>query len=132
MAGLPGIQAGNAFAIERQALIGRLENIVAGERFQWEITRRERLVEDLERSRRQLAARRVRIPAASLPQRLPDLPTGIDLRPGELRISFQSAEDLATRLFALSQAMANDWPSFASALETTASGDESVGSSFST
>jgi hypothetical protein len=118
MAGLPGLQAGNAFAVERLALLARFENTATGARFQWEISRRARLADDLERTRRQLAGRRVRIPAASPPRRLPDLPAGIDLTPGELRITFQSAEDLAARLFALSQAMANDWPSFASAVET--------------
>ena len=123
MAGLPGLQAGNAFAADRLALLARFENTAAGSRFQWEISRRARLADDLERTRRQLAARRVRITAAAAPLRLPDLPAGIELTPGELRITFQSAEDLAARLFALSQAMANDWPSFASAVETRPSGE---------
>jgi hypothetical protein len=87
-----------------------------GDRFQWEISRRARLADDLERTRRQLAGRRVRITAATAPLRLPDLPAGIDLSPGELRITFQDAEDLAARLFTLSQAMANDWLSFARAV----------------
>src|SRR3954453_18064045 len=59
MAGLPGLRVGNAFAVDRQALIARLENTATGERFQWEVSRRERLAEDLERTRRQLAARSV-------------------------------------------------------------------------
>ena len=116
MAGLPGLQAGNAFATDRLALLARFENVVAGKPFQWEISRRARLVEDLEFTRRQLAARRVRITAPA-PLRLPDLPAGIQLTPGELRITFQGAEDLAATLFALSQAMANDWPCFARAVE---------------
>jgi hypothetical protein len=117
MAGLPGLQAGNAFAAERLALLARFENTIAGERFQWENARRARLADELAFTRRQLAGRRVRIPASSLPWRLPDVPAGIELTPGELRITFQSAEDLAARLFALSQAMANDWPLFALALK---------------
>ena len=116
MAGLPGLQAGNAFAAERQSLLARFESTAKGDRFQWEISRRARLADDLERTRRQLAGRRVRITAATAPLRLPDLPAGIDLSPGELRITFQDAEDLAARLFTLSQAMANDWLSFARAV----------------
>jgi hypothetical protein len=37
----------------------------------------------------------------------------IEVRPGELRICFAGAEDLAAKLFELSQAMANDWDRFA-------------------
>jgi hypothetical protein len=38
MAGLPGLQAGNTFAVERLAFVSRFENTIAGERFQWETT----------------------------------------------------------------------------------------------
>jgi hypothetical protein len=122
MAGLPSLQVGNAVAVERRALIGRLENIAAGDRFQYEITRRARLVEDLERTRRQLAARQVRVPAAAdvRDRSFRDLGAGIELRPGELRIQFYGAEDLAAKLFELSQAMANDWQAFARAVEEDA------------
>ena len=119
MAGLPALQVGNAVAVERQALIQRLECTVAGERFQWEITRRARLVEDLDRTRRQLAGRRVRLPAATdvRDRSISELASGIELRPGELHIQFYGAEDLAAKLFELSQAMANDWQAFVRAVE---------------
>jgi hypothetical protein len=119
MAGLPALRVGNAVAVERHALITRLENTVVGDRFQWEMTRRARLVDDLDRTRRQLAARRVRIPAAAdvRDRSVRELGGGIDLRPGELRIEFYGAEDLAAKLFEVSQAMANDWQAFARAVE---------------
>jgi len=63
VAGLPGLRAGNASAVLRQALIVRLEEMAQGGLFQWETNRRARVVEELDRTRRQLAARRVRIPA---------------------------------------------------------------------
>ena len=126
MAGLPGIQAGNAFAAERQALLARFENTAAGDRFQWEASRRDRLADELDRSRRLLAGRRVRITTAAAPRRLPDLPVGIALAPGELLITFQGAEDLAASLFALSQAMANDWQAFTRAVEPLRSGFKSL------
>jgi hypothetical protein len=119
MAGLPPLQVGNAVAVERQALIVRLESTAAGDRFQWEMRRRIRLVEDLDRTRRDLAARRVRIPAAAdvRDRSVRELAGGIELRPGELRIQFYGAEDLAAKLFELSQAMANDWHAFAQSVE---------------
>lgn len=119
MAGLPGIQIGNALAVERLALLGRLEQIAAGDAYQREASRRVRLTERLGDIRQQAAARRVRIPAAAdvRERRLGDLPADISLGPGELRIQFLSAEDLASKLFELSQAMANDWPAFSRAVE---------------
>ena len=83
MAGLEGLRVGNAAAVSREALIARLERTADGGVFQWEGNRRARLVEDLDRLRRQLAARRVRIPAAAdVRERLPeDLSAGIALRP---------------------------------------------------
>ena len=50
-------------------------------------------------------------------RRVRDLPGDITLKPGELRIEFFGAEDLAAKLFELSQAMANDWQAFARAVE---------------
>jgi hypothetical protein len=119
MAGLPALRVGNAVAVERQALIARLEKIQAGERFARETSRRARLTEDLDRTRQLLAARRVRLPAAAdVRQRsVRELGGGIELRPGELRIQFYGAEELAAKLFELSQAMANDWHAFAQAVE---------------
>ena len=114
MAGLTGLRAGNASAVLRQALIARLEETAAGGLFQWEVNRRARVVDELER-----AARRVRIPAAAdvEDRRLRDLSCDITLKPGELRIGFYGAEDLAAKLLELSKAMANDWPTFARAVE---------------
>src|SRR5205085_2027822 len=83
MAVLPGLRAGNAAAVARPALISRLEETAKGCLFQWEVNRRARVVEDLDRTRRQLAARHLRIPAASNVRDLllRDLSNGIMLRP---------------------------------------------------
>lgn len=119
MAGLPFLQIGNAFAINRQDLIDRVEATARGEAFQHEISRHARVTEHLETIRRQAAARRVRVPAApdARDRMVHGLPPGIELRPGEVRIQFERAEDLAARLFELSQAMANDWLAFTHAVE---------------
>jgi hypothetical protein len=119
MAGLPGLQAGNAFAVERLALLKRLEETSASGPFQWEVNRRARVADDLERARRLLPGRNVLIPSAPdvRERRLAGLSGDIALKPGELRIEFFGAEDLASKLFELSQAMANDWTTFAEAVE---------------
>src|ERR1035437_7279143 len=52
MAGLPGLRAGYAFAVARLALIARLEETAQGGLFQWETNRRARVVEELDRTRR--------------------------------------------------------------------------------
>jgi len=119
MAGLPGLQAGNAFAVERLALLNRLEETSASGPFQWEVNRRARVADELERARRLLSGRNVLIPSAPdvRERRLAGLSGDIALKPGELRIEFYGAEDLAAKLFELSQAMANDWTAFAEAVE---------------
>ena len=114
MAGLPSLQVGNAVAISRLALIERLENTAKGDLFQWEVARRVRVTNSLEVIRKQAAAQRIRIPAApnASARHIHDLIPGIELASGELRLFFHGAEDLASKLFQLSQAMANDWDEF--------------------
>ena len=119
MAGLPGIQVGNAVAVARDSLLARLDETADCDRLQWEVKRRARVAEELDRMRLHLAARRVRIASTpDAPERLlQGLSSDIKLQPGALRIEFHGAEDLAAKLFELSQAMANDWPAFSDAVE---------------
>lgn len=104
MAGLAGIQAGNAAAVSRNALIERLRETAASGIYQWEVARRDRVAEELDRTRHEIAAHRP----------FGDLPATIELRPGELHITFSGAEDMAAKLelVELSQAMAHDWIGF--------------------
>jgi hypothetical protein len=120
MAGLPCLQIGNAVAVSRAALIQRLETMSAGDRFQWEIRRRARVIESLETLRKHAASIKVQVPApAGVRDRLFDnLSAEIEFRPGELRIHFAGAADLAAKLFELSQAMANDWDTFVKAVDS--------------
>ena len=119
MAGLAGIRAGNAAVVSRAALIERIEETASSGVYQWEVARRHRVSEELERTRRELAARRVQIPLSPAASQRPlgDLPAAIDLTPGELRIAFSDAPDLAAKLVELSQAMAHDWTGFIRAVE---------------
>lgn len=119
MAGLPALQVGNAVAVSRLALIARLETTASGQPFAWELTRRRRLAESLETLRQHAAARHVQLPVAPGVQHrtVRTLGPGIFIQPGELRIEFHRAEDLAAKLFELSQAMSNDWPTIERVLD---------------
>ena len=108
-----------AVAVDRRSLIERLEYTARSDRFQWEISRRTRLADSLDTLRKYLAARQVRVPVAAdvRGRSVRNLAPGIELQPGELRVRFCGAEDLAAKLFELSQAMANDWPAFAQTVQ---------------
>ena len=121
MAGLKGLRVGNAAAVSREALIARLERTAGRRGFPvgkgtaapaWWRT-------STSCASTAGSARHVRIPAAAdvRERLLEDLSAGIALRPGELRITFSGAKDLAAKLLELSQAMANDWPAFRRTVE---------------
>jgi hypothetical protein len=109
-----GYQAGRTFLIDRPKLAAQLEQIRDSADFKMEWRRKERLSERLDALRRLQAGARVAIPVEPevLSQRLPDLPQGIGLSPGELHIRFQTSEELLSKLFALAQAIANDYEAF--------------------
>jgi hypothetical protein len=109
-----GYQAGRTFLIDRSKLVAQLEQIQESPDFRMEWRRKERLAERLAEMRRLQAGARVAIPveAAVMGQRLPDLPAGVGLSAGALHIQFQSSEELLSKLFALAQAIANDFEAF--------------------
>ena len=109
-----GYQAGRTFLIDRAGLMARLEQVRDSPDFKLEWQRKERLAERLEAMRRMQSGAKVAIPVATeaLSQRLPDLPAGVELGAGELRVRYESAEELLSKLFALAQAIANDYETF--------------------
>lgn len=117
-----GFQTGRTFLIDRLQLIAQLERIARGEDFAIERDRRARLSDELEKTRRLAPGRKVRIDtAADVRDRLlADLPAGIHLKPGELRIEFFGAEDLLRHLYELAQAITNDYDLFQARVENLA------------
>jgi hypothetical protein len=109
-----GYQAGRTFLVDRPRLVAQLEQIRDSPDFKMEWHRKQRLAERLDAIRRLQAAARVAIPVEPeiLSRRLPDLPPGVGLTPGELHIQFESSEELLSKLFALAQAIANDYEAF--------------------
>jgi hypothetical protein len=114
MRGFGGYQAGRTFLLDRPKLIAQLEQIRDSPDFKMEWRRKARLGERLDAIRRLQAGARVAIAVEpeTLSQRLPDLPEGVGLSPGALHIQFQSSEELLLKLFALAQAIANDYEAF--------------------
>jgi hypothetical protein len=111
-----GYQVGRTFLIHKIELLRALDAVAAGEEFSHESRRKARVVESLDRARKEIAARRISIPATEgfLDRRIPDLPESIQLEPGRLRIEFRGAEDLLHQLLELSRAIMNDYARFKS------------------
>jgi hypothetical protein len=101
-----GYQAGHTFLVGRLDLLQQLEAIRQGETHQAETQRRQRLEASLRP--------RKTIPVAPevWERKLTELPVGTRLRPGILEIEFQNANQLLERLFALAQAIHNDYEQF--------------------
>ena len=114
-----GYKVGQTLLLDRGKLIARLEAIQGGAAFEHEQQRKTRILDELERARRLAPARKVRIAVApDVHERVvADLPTGVHLRPGELRIEFFGTEDLLRHLFELSQAIVNDYQRFEALVE---------------
>ena len=121
-----GYQAGRTLLIGRDQLIAQLDAIVAGEGFQQEEARRQRLAATVENVRRTRESEAVRIPVspAIFATRMTSLGEGVHLLPGKLEIDFASPEDLLRKLFALSQAVANDYAGFERAAVGSAGREE--------
>jgi hypothetical protein len=116
--------AGKSLLIDRAELLGKLHALQADPSVVFERRRRERVEVTLDQTRRDLAARRIRIPAQAdvWSRQTSDLPAGIRLAPGKLEFSFQTTEELLGQLFELAQAVANDLERFRAIVEAPASG----------
>jgi hypothetical protein len=88
-----GYQAGRTFLITRDQLLAQLDAIAAGDVYQQEATRRERLaasIENIQRTR-QSEAVRILVSAEVFGSRLHTLGSDVRLRPGRLEIEFEGA-----------------------------------------
>src|SRR4051812_37227305 len=111
MSRFAGVRIGNAWAVDRRQVIAWLEGLQQGEEFQWEQQRRQRVAAVYEQAKREHPARQVEIqvPRESQARTLASLPSGIELRPGELRLQFTDVEELLRQLVELGQALQNDF-----------------------
>lgn len=108
---------GTGLAVERAALLRFLEDPRRRAASGDEHDRSARVAIALGKARGDLAGRRISIPTSYDPDRIDfaGLPAGIDLERQQLRISFASPTELLEKLFALGQALANDYETFETA-----------------
>ena len=101
---------GNQRTLPRTQLLRQLRKHRAGAAFRGEAARRERLLTELRTAR--LTGIRVAVPIEALEGRLASLPDGVSVEPGRIEVRFSGAKDAVGRLFALAQALTNDYDRF--------------------
>ena|SRR5579883_654339 len=121
-----GYQSARTFLIDRLSLLEQLAPLEASADFAIEQRRRERLAESLERLRRARAGARVVIPVRPVKPVGFELPAGVQLETGKLCVSFDGAQDLLAKLYAVAQAAAADFEFFRDAAEGAACTTTSV------
>jgi hypothetical protein len=111
---LGAAELGRNLVIDREQLIARLLAVASGEEVQYERRRFQRLEQELATAAKDFRARHVAVKSSPAIEdtTMRSLPSSVRLRPGRLEIDFGSPEELLTRLYDLSQAVANDYPTF--------------------
>lgn len=105
-----GYQVGRTYLVKREQLASFLRQTNVSGAVSDAVTRKVRILDELEESRRIAAGRRVSIPVSRKDDPLlASLPPGIELAPGKLYIQFDDPIELLQRLFLLSQALSNDF-----------------------
>ena len=112
-----GYQVGRTFVVRREALLEALRRMAAGERFDYEKQRHERLADGLDRIRKQRRAAAVTVPVENpAPDMTPaGLPAGVRLEPGRLTVEFRGVEELLGKLYGVAQSAAGDFAAFEAA-----------------
>ena len=106
---------GNQRTLPRTQLLRQLRKHRARAAFRGEATRRDRVVTAIRQAR--LTGIRVAVPREALEARLAGLPAGVSVEPGRIEVRFSSAKDAVGRLFALAQALTNDYERFEALVE---------------
>lgn len=104
-------QVGSSLVADRRLLIDRLQSLASGNAGHFEARRRQKLAHALQQLHSQWLARPkvlVEAPVAITGQRLGDLPSGIELAPGQITVRFQDSSEALRKLLALAMAIGND------------------------
>ena len=109
-----GYKVGKAFLVPREAVIRFLRDPERWSAEADEKGRFEQVAAHLGQARRELQQRQIPIPAPmeTFEMEFAGLPPGIRLEPPQLIIQFQTPGELLEKLFALAQALANDYQTF--------------------
>ena len=101
---------GNQRTLPRTQLLRQLRRHRTRAAFRGEADRRERLLTELRTAR--LTGIRVAVPVEALEGRLASLPEGVHVARDRIEVRFRGAQDAVARLFALAQALTNDYEQF--------------------
>ena len=101
---------GNQRTLPRTQLLRQLRKHRARAAFRGEAARRERLLTELRTAR--LTGIRVAVAIEALEARLSGLPAGVSVEPGRIEVRVSGVQDAVARLFALAQALTNDYEQF--------------------
>ena len=101
---------GNQRTLPRTKLLQQLKKHRGRAAFRGEEERRARLVAELQQAR--LTGVRFKVPAATMSAQLANLPEGVSVARGRIEVRFDGAENALERLFALAQALGNDYVRF--------------------
>ena len=109
-----GYQAGKTFLVDRQTLLRFVREPLREVVAEVEARRFASLLETLGRAKEERHFRRIPVPVTArvFPVEFGGLPEGIEFEPRQLRIRFDHPHELLEKLFALSQALANDYETF--------------------
>jgi hypothetical protein len=112
-----GYQVGKTFLVDRDVLLAFLEDPLRRDAADQEARRFRSVGERLAQAREERRLRRVSIPIRPpiFEVDFAGLPPGIDIGRHQLTIRFEHPHDLLEKLFALSQALANEYESFEAA-----------------
>jgi hypothetical protein len=103
-------RTGNVRTLARAALLKQLRARRKGTVFSGEVDRRERVMTALRRAR--ITGIKVPVATEMLSVKLAGLPAGVTVAPGRIEVQFAGARDAVARLFALAQALTNDYDRF--------------------
>ena len=101
---------GNQRTLPRKQLLRQLRTHRGRAAFRGEAARRERLLTELRTAR--LTGIRVAVPVEALEGRLASLPEGVHVARDRIEVRFSGAQEAVARLFALAQALTNDYDRF--------------------
>ena len=111
-------RTGHLLTLPRAALLRQLRRHRTRAAFRGEATRRDRVVTAIRQAR--LTGIRVAVSSEALEARLSGLPDGVSVEPGRIEVRFSGAQDAVGRLFALAQALTNDYEQFEALVEAGA------------
>ena len=103
-------RTGHLLTLPRAALLRQIRRQRKRAAFRHEATRREKVVTALRQAR--ITGIRAAAPLERLEGRLSGLPAGVSVEPGRIEVRFRGAKDAVGRLFALAQALTNDYEQF--------------------